>query len=277
MRFGYHSRPDFLILGAQKSGTSALYSYLSKHPSITPASKKEIYFFNKDMVYSRGFAWYHGHFPLPHELGRHALTFEATPGYLYYSKVAQRIYEYDPRIKLIAVLRDPVDRAYSHWNMYRILLKERVHVLTRYSRDADEPFRRWLSEILARDAFHEFDLAVREELDMILAGDPNPEPSYIRRGLYYEQLRRYLDRFHRDQLLVIDSRSLKHDTSSALDEVIQFLDLPRHDWKREKLPQTHVRPYQQEMTDETRSLLREFFRPHNQELYDLLGRDLGWE
>lgn len=277
IRAGYHSRPSFIIIGAQKSGTSALHGYLSKHPNIVPATKKEIHFFDKDIAYTRGLGWYHSHFPLPHHLGQGAITSEATPVYLYRPKTARRIHEYDPRIRLITLLRDPVERAYSQWNMYRILLRDNPEFLFQVTRDSDPAVRRWADKTLTQDSFHTFDEGVREELDLIRSSDPNPEPSYIRRGLYYDQLTRYLKYFDRRQLLIIGSRSLKTEPASCLDQVVQFLGMPPHDWQREELPLVHTRPYQGSMPARTRALLYEFYRPHNERLYELLGRDFGWE
>ena len=276
-RLGYHSKPAFLIIGAQKCGTTALASYLPRHPRIQPSCRKEIHFFDRDIAHARGYAWYHGHFPLPCEMGRRALTFDATPSYLYRPKSALRIYEYDPNIKLIVLVRDPVDRAYSQWNMYRLLLNNERQYLFGVTRHSDAPVRQWFDRILAGHSFPDFDKAVKEELDLILSKSPSPEPSYIRRGLYYEQLARYLEYFDCESILVIDSRSLRRMPHTVLDQVTQFVGLPPHNWHAQELPLVHVRPYREEMSERTRALLQEFYRPHNERLYEWLGRDLGWE
>src|SRR5712692_2038474 len=119
VRLGYHSRPGFLIIGAQKAGTTALYYYLADHPDLIPAREKEIGFFSPEGFealtdhphypilcpatgpiyadpagYAKAAAWYHDFFPLTHELGQHGQTFEATPEYLYYANAAERIFKY---------------------------------------------------------------------------------------------------------------------------------------------------------------------------------------
>jgi hypothetical protein len=274
---GYHTRPSFLVIGAQKCGTSALYEYLSKHPDITPAPIKEIHFFDQDTTYGRGLTWYHSHFPLPFKLGPQAICFEATPSYLYRPASAQRIHDYDPGIKLIVLLRNPVDRAYSQWNMYRIMLSKNRQLLYRASSDSDEAIRRWVDRILSSDSFFELNKVLREELEMILSGDDNPEPSYIRRGLYYEQMIRYLKYFDRDQIFVIDSRSLMRNPVSVLNSVTEFVGVSSHDWRREKFPLIQARPYQEDMSAKTRTMLHDFFSPHNEKLYQLLGHNFGWE
>jgi hypothetical protein len=275
-RFGWVSRPAFLIIGAQKAGTVALYNYLSTHPSIIPAREKEISFFSKDLFYDRGEAWYHGHFPLCFRPGR-ALSFEATPVYLYYPWCAERILAYDAGIKLIVLLRDPVERAYSAWNMFRDMYHNDPEYLRRRVSSANDAVRRALNEMLSRDSFPGFHEAVLEEITQMPPVATSPEPSYVRRGLYTEQLRRYFKHFERDQVLVVDSRLLRDETQATLDGVVRFLGLPEHDWRQQDLLHLHVGRYERaRMPDETRSLLREFYRPHNEELYDLLGCDFGW-
>ena len=273
---GYHSRPSFLIIGAQKGGTSALHAYLSEHSHVMPATKKEIGFFHKDVAYDRGLIWYHSHFPLPHHLGDGAVTFEATPEYLYSAKSARRIHRYDPDIRLAVLLRDPVDRAYSHWNMLRKMLRRKPEFLFQRTRDSDPAVRAWADRILANESFPGFGEAVREELEMIEANDPAPEPSYLRRGLYYEQLMTYLRYFDRDQVMVIDSRSLIHDRVETLGKIGEFLQLPAHEWSSEDLALRNVNVYQEDLSARARVFLRDFYRPHNEKLYQLLGRDFGW-
>ena len=281
-RLGYCSRPRFLIIGAQKAGTVALSTYLPLSPHIVPAGKKEIYFFNpgtleylrehgvisaveqklefsNPKIYKQALAWYHSHFPLPYELGRYGITFEATPGYLYHPDSPGQIFFYDPQMKLIVLLRDPVARAFSAWNMLR-----------NFGKNPDGLFYQLAD-------FREFDKAVKDEIDRMVAGDSAPEPSYVRRGLYYEQLARYFKYFERDQLLIIDSRTLKDNPALVLERIIRFLGLPPFDWHRVQLPPLHIGKYEGQMSEETRVLLRGFYEPHNAKLYELLGRDFGWQ
>ena len=284
IRVGYHSKPRFLIIGAQKAGTTALYYYLAQHPNIRPSSEKELFFFSPELfedwpehpnhrilcaqtrrdffdprMYPRAAAWYHSHFPLPHELGRRHITYEVTPEYLYYPAVAERIFKYDPKMKLIATLRDPVERAYSAWNMY-----------CSFGEGDYRPF------IYApRRETRGFDEAVRAELNKIQSGKTTLDPGYVRRGLYYEQLLRYFKLFNRDQILILDSRALKHDTSGVIEQVVNFLGLP--EYKHESAwPPFLVGKYETQIPSEALRLLREFYKPHNEKLYQLLDHDFGW-
>lgn len=275
-RFGWVSRPAFLIIGAQKAGTVALYNYLATHPAIIPAREKEISFFSKDRFYDRGETWYHGHFPISFRPGQIS-SFEATPVYLYYPWCAERIFSYNARIRLIVLLRDPVERAYSAWNMFRDMFYNNPQYLRRRASTANEAVRIAVNEMLSRDTFPDFHQAIQEEIAQMPPVATVPEPSYVRRGLYAEQLRRYFRHFERDQVLVVDSRLLRDEIQVTLDSIVRFLGLPQYDWRQEDLPYLHVGRYEEaRIPDDTRFLLREFYGPPNEELYNLLGRDFGW-
>jgi hypothetical protein len=282
IRVGYHSKPYFLIIGAQKAGTTALFYYLAEHPNVVASREKEVNFFAPEILigwpehpnhrvlcrrnrtvfddprsYREAEAWYHGHFPLPHELGSHRITFEATAEYLYYPKVAERIFRYDSKMKLIALLRDPVDRAFSAWNMYRNFGNYRPLIYSPKREDRD------------------FEAAVREEIAQFESDQRNGRSDYVRRGLYHQQIERYLDLFDRDQVLIIDSRELRNAPSSAIDRVIEFVRLPKFEHSQEWSPM-HIGEYEGEMPPATREVLREFYKPYNERLYELLDHDFGW-
>ncbi|WP_159790882.1 sulfotransferase family protein [Sodalinema gerasimenkoae] len=106
------NRLDFIILGAQKAGTSSLYAYMAQHPDIVPALRKEVEFWS--WKFYRGLDWYFAHFPQIPE-GSHLQTGEACPGYLDFYETAERLRETLPHVKLIVLLRNPVDRAISHY------------------------------------------------------------------------------------------------------------------------------------------------------------------
>jgi hypothetical protein len=282
IRAGYHSRPSFLIIGAQKAGTTALYYYLAEHPRIVPSRDKEIGFFAPELFadwpehpnhrilctrggtvfedprsYRRAAAWYHRQFPWPHELGRERLTFEATPEYLYYPRAAKRIFDYDPRMKLVVLLRDPVERAFSAWNMYRSFGSYRpgIYASRRETRD--------------------FETAIRAELDELRADEHPRDPGYVRRGLYHEQLARYFQWFDPRQILVLESADLRRRTSAVIDRVTGFLGLPAHE-RGAEWRQILVGDYDPAIPEPSLRLLRELYAPHNERLYGLLNRDFGW-
>jgi hypothetical protein len=280
---GYHSQPNFLIIGAQKAGTTALYYYLAEHPEIVPSTEKELGFFTPEIfadwpehpnhsilctpegaphfvdaaAHRRACLWYHSHFPPPHRLGRTRLTFEATPEYLYYPSAPLRISDYDPKIKLIVLLREPVERAFAAWNMYSRFgdYRARVYAPRRETRD--------------------FNTAVEEEIADIEAGAEASDPGYVRRGLYHEQLDRYFAHFDREQILILDNRDLMRDTSAVVNEVLGFLGLSGYQHGAEWSP-IHVGEYDAGVPAATGRLLRDFYKPHNETLYRLLDHDFAW-
>jgi hypothetical protein len=283
LRVGYHTRPKFLIIGAQKAGTTALFYYLAEHPSLRPSKEKELGFFAPEIfadwpehpyhkilctsegaphfadrgAHRRALAWYHSHFPPPHRLGRHRLTFEATPEYFYYPETALRIFRYDAEMKLIVLLRDPVERAFAAWNMYSRFGEYRPHV---YS---------------PRKETRDFRTAVEEEIAGIESREPVSDPGYVRRGIYHEQFERLFAHFRRDQILVLDNRNLMSETSAVVDRAVTFLGLAPSEHDAEWGP-IHVGEYATEIPGDARRLLEDFFEPHNERLYRLLDHDFEW-
>jgi hypothetical protein len=248
------TRPDFLILGAQRSGTTSLYRYLAEHPAVAPPVRKEIQYFT--LHHRRGEGWYRAHFPVG---GRNRLTFEATPYYLFHPGAPGRAAATVPDAKLIAMLRDPVTRAFSHWqhNASRGLetLGFEAALDAEASRLAGE------GERLAVDA------AYRSDAHRLW--------SYTARGEYAVQLQRWLAAFPRDQLLVVRSEDLYERPGATYTRVLDFLGLPHK--TLDSYPRYTRRTSTSEMSDAARRRLRAHFRPHNERLASLIGQDLGWD
>jgi hypothetical protein len=244
--------PDFLILGAQKAGTTALYAYLRWHPRITGPAWKEVSFF--DRHYARGLGWYRGQFPL-RQAGR--IVGEASPGYLFHPLAPARVRETVPKARLIVLLRDPVDRALSHYHHEVALGREPLSFED--ALDAEAGRTRGEEERLVREPGY-FSHAWWDY-------------TYVARGRYAEQLERWLDVFPREQLLVLASEELAGDTSGTYARVLEFLGAPPHDL--DEYPRVYRQEYG-ELRPETRRGLAETFAEPNRRLYELLGRDLGW-
>jgi len=274
---GYASRPSFLIIGAAKSGTTALHAYLSLHPHIRPAWDKEVHFFDQDVSYRRGSSWYHTRFTLPHRLARQAVSFCATPDYLFVPQCAERIYRYNPNLKLVAVLREPVERAYSFWHMLRNFHEchQGRPILNQAAR-FDPPIRRDYRQLFAAGRFPAFE----DWVDRELAAPPNAflarQPNLVQYGLYHEQLRRFYQWFKPDQILILDHQQLMQNTRAALDQVTDFLGLSRHDWDGRIEHKVGKQDYSIELKAATRRRLQRFFQPHNRALGKLTGLEFGW-
>ena len=246
--------PDFLILGAQKAGTTALYAYLRRHPDITGPSWKEVSYF--DRHYARGPSWYRGNFPnLLRSRGE--LVGEASPSYLFHPLGPERVKELVPEARLIALVRNPVDRALSHYNHELALGRESL-------------------------SFEEALAAEEERLDgevERLCADPRYfsrawwSHTYKARGRYAEQLERWLEAFPREQLLILPSEELLAEPEQAHARVLEFLGAAPQ--ALDAYPRVFERQYEG-MRPNTRAELACYFAEPNRRLYELLGRDLGW-
>lgn len=273
--FQKHLAPSFLIIGTEKGGTTSFFHHLAQHPRIAPPAEKEVCFFNKDALFERGADWYHRQFPrVPRWSG--AITFEASPAYLYYPGVAERIARYAPGMKLIAMLRDPVLRAYSAWNMHRQLRDQSWDVVLHRLSTQPEHVRAAMLEYYDFIATGDFTATVRAlsaRLD-----DDRVEPGLLKRGLYARQLAEYLRHFPRKQLLVLESTRCREHRATELDRVADFLGIGRAAWDSLGVAgdKNHTREYNAPMPDEARVLLAEIYRQPNEELFALLGERFAW-
>lgn len=250
--------PDALIIGVQKGGTTSLYHYLSQHPRVFASSKKEPGFFSKN--YDLGQRWYRSFFPLRWQVDRcGGVSFEASTSTICHPLAAERANHHLPDARLIALLRDPVERAWSHF-----------HHTVRRGREA-LPFEEaiWKEE----ERMCNFWARVEREPESYELFN---EYTYLSRGLYAQQLQTWIERFGRDRLLVLASEELYRDPRGATEQVVRFLGLEPHE-------ETEYRPLNEgsnkihEMPDKSREQLVAYYAPHNDALYRLIGRDLGWQ
>jgi len=228
-------RVGFLVAGAQKAGTTALFDYLAELPELELPPVKEAHFFDDEERVdwsAPDYARYHGLFTNPDRLWG-----EATPIYFYWPNALERIHAYNPAMRLIFLFRDPVERAWSHWKM-------------EYARGKEtEPFA-W---------------CIRDGRARMAKGTPYPGfhrvYSYVERGFYGRQLARALDLFPREQILVLSSEELKRDPDATLGAICDFLGIPA--------PTEPIRPrisraaadiaYPSELADEDVIFLQRYF------------------
>jgi hypothetical protein len=231
--------PEFVIIGAQKGGTSFLYYLLTRHPLVEPAARKELHFFDQPEHFDNGAEWYRRCFPrVGSKDGQRSITGEATPYYLFDPPVAERMAKIVPKTQLIALLRNPIDRAYSHYQMQ--------------VKRGTEP--------------RSFEEAIEQQ-----------HSSYVSRGIYVDQLLRWFEFFSKEQMLILKSEDFFERPVETLKVVLTFLDLP--DWQPEasELQQRrHSGTYSQKMGPATRRRLEAYFEPYNQRLYEYLDVDFGW-
>jgi hypothetical protein len=253
--------PDFLLAGAQRCGTTSLYRYLTAHPLVLPARpSKGVHHF--DVHPGRSARWYRAHFPTVaarRRAGEGAITGEASPYYLFHPRAAERAAAVVPGARIIVMLRDPVERAYSHYRQ-------------EYARGFEdaETFERAL-ELEPR--------RLQGERERMLA-DPAYEShalqhhSYAARGEYAGQLETWLAHFPPEQLLVVHSEAFFADPATSHGAVLRFLGLPDPP-APPPFKAYNARPAAG-MDAGTRERLAAHFAEPNRRLEQLLGRAFGW-
>lgn len=271
----FSNKPTFLIIGTQKAATSSLYTYLIQHPNILPAKVKEINFFNVDDNYQKGITWYNEQFTKYLNPFKKHLSFEATPEYLYIPYVPERIYTYNPDMKFVIILRDPVKRAYSAWNMFKKLhgLNRLPSVLEKgYIQNKDNN----LTKILFTKNYPSFEECVQLEFEYMKNHSAFLEPSFIRRGIYHEQIERYFTYFNRKQFLILDYADFKFDLSGILQQTTTFLGLRDFELESDNYNITNKGEYSQNNDPSNFKELYDFFKPHNEKLYSLINKHFSW-
>ena len=248
--------PDFLIIGARRAGTTSLYDYITQHPSVTAAKRKEVHFFDRE--YPRGIRWYKAQFPWWLHLRKTVRTGEATPYYLFHPAVPDRVLETLPDARFLVLLRDPVKRAFSH---YQGVVRRGWETLSFEDAIAAEPER------LAGE--------VEKLADPAYTSFAHTNFSYIARGIYADQIEAWTARFSRERFLIVRSEDMYDDPAKIHAQALEFLGLEAVPLAA--YPRRNVGHWSDEMRPETRRRLRDFYRPHNQRLYELIGRDMGWE
>jgi hypothetical protein len=236
---------QFLICGAQKGGTTTLDGYLREHPEICMAKFKEVHFFDREKYFRYHKPDYHVYHNFFEPEGGQHIWGETTPVYMYWSDAPRRIWEYNPEMKLILLLRNPIKRAYSHWNMQR---------------------ERGYDELPFLEAIQQEESRRRESLPY-----QNRRFSYLDRGFYSDQIKRLRAYFPLDQILILKSKTLRTQPQRALDQITHFLDIaPFDDIKPLDL---HSRDYETPLDQETYNLLQEIYQNEISELERITGWD----
>ncbi|MFZ4520871.1 MAG: sulfotransferase domain-containing protein [Bacteroidales bacterium] len=246
--------PDFLIIGAQKGGTSSLFNYLNQHPGVRLPKQKEIHFF--DYNYNKGLQWYRNWFPFLTFSGK--VTGEASPYYLFHPVVPRRVFCNCPNVKIIVLLRNPIDRAYSHYIM--------------------EVTKGFELSATFEEAIDMEEVRLAGEYERLI-GEANDYSfnhqhfSYLSRGLYFEQIKEWMKYFPPHQFLFIRSESFFANTISELNKVFEFLNLPII--SNVDLTPENSGSYAA-MKESTRGFLEKHFNEPNNDLKNLLGEDMSW-
>jgi hypothetical protein len=247
--------PDFLIIGAQRCGTTSLYHHLVAHPAVAAAyPAKGVHYFDKHP--GRSPDWYRAHFPV--DRGGGPVTGEGSPYYLFHPHAPARAARVVPDAKLIVMLRDPTERAYSHYQ---------------------QEFARGYDGAPSFEAALDLEPErLRGERERMLADErydsrSYQHHSYMARGDYLDQIQAWREHFPAEQLLILSAEAFFADPRSGVEQAQRFLDL-----EPASLPEYRVhnaRRYAPLQTATRERLNRRFAEP-NRRLYEYLGTDLGW-
>src|SRR2546423_6586800 len=245
-------RLDFIVAGTQKSGTTALHYFLRRHRQIALPDRQELHFFDDEKIFSdpANYELLHRHFRelpvrlLPVRLG---LAGEVTPSYLYWKPAMERIRNYNPQIKLVILLRNPIDRAFAHWNMQRFKDREPLDFL---------------------DALKEEPRRIAQPLTI-----ESRRFAYVDRGFYSGQLERVFKFFPREQIEIVKFEAFRDRKQETLDGIFKFLGVKPLRRVRDK--DRNIVPYERAMRPDERKYLSGVFAAEITKLEQMLGWDLA--
>jgi len=256
--------PSFIIIGFPRCGTTSLYNYLIEHPSIAPPLSKEIRFFGQ--YYDEDINWYKRYFPtllhkykIKKNFRDYFMTGEGSGTYVHHPLAPNRIKKAIPHIKLIVLLRNPVDRAYSQY--FKIVEQGRDNLSFENAIEIESKRIRGEWEKMINNQnyysmeYHNY--------------------SYLSAGIYVDKLKLWFNSFDKEKILIIRSEDLYNDPPLIFKKTLKFLNLPNWEIRKyEKYNVTDKKPF---LESTMKKKLINYFKPHNERLYQFLGRDFGWE
>ncbi len=235
-RWQERAQPNFIIIGGMKCGTSSLYNYLGQHPQLLSSNYKEIRYFSHDEYFSLGESWYRTHFPKAKNVPKGSLVFEASPDYLFYPEAAPRMASLLPDIKLIALLRNPTERALSHY-------------------------------------FH--DVKKGRCQGEIMAALSDQHTIYRPKGMYKNQLELYYQLFPSENILILNSEVFFAQPTDTLKRVYEFLGVDP-DYEVRDLTPRQVGYNREPVAAAVYDYLNEYYKPHNEDLFRFIGEEFDW-
>ena len=251
----FRTIPNFIVIGVKRCGTTTLYEQLSEHPCIEKSAHDNLGFFNNN--FELGMNWYKSHFvtnfrkkEIERKYGKFA-TYDVTSSYIQKKKTAQNIFKTLPNVKLILILRNPTDRAYSEYNQNIIDENE--------SRDFTELIKQEINEIQNME---------NENLEF-----SSNKINLVKKGIYIKQILPWMDIFPKKQILIISTEEFDKNTTETYNKIFRFLELPKYEIKNER---RYRKGNYEKMKEETRKMLNNFYQKYNEELFQKIEKKFDW-
>ena len=252
--------PDFLVIGAKRCGTTSLYQHLPEHPCISKSPYDNMGFFNDN--FHLGVNWYKSFFPttftrkkIKSKFGNF-LAFDVTTKYMEEESTANNVYQTKPNMKIIIILRNPVDRAYSQYHLSVRQTAERRS----FEDVVEENMNR-----LNKESHEHYKIKPKFSAK---------EDNYLKKGLYALQLRYWLKIFPRENILIVSTEEFESNQQIIYNKIFEFLNISKFEVKNTKKMEKGNYP---PMKSETRNLLLDYFRSHNHELFELINMEFDWD
>jgi hypothetical protein len=251
--------PDFLIIGAKRCGTTSLFYHLPEHPSISKSHHDNMGFFNDN--FHLGVNWYKSFFPTIFTRNKiklksgNFLAFDVTTRYMEEESVANNVYQTKPNMKIVVILRNPVDRAYSQ---YHLSIREKVERRSFEDAIVEEMNR------LNKESYERYEIKPKFSVE---------ENNYLKKGLYALQLRHWLKIFPRENILILSTEEFERNQQAIYNIIFEFLNISQFEVKNTKKMQkgNYVK-----MNSKSREMLLDFFRPYNEELFQIINTRFDW-
>ena len=253
--------PNFIIIGAVRCGTTSLYQNICEHPNVISAKQDEIGFF--DSNFHLGLEWYKSFFPKNDEIEKlkeetgFGITGEDTPFYFWNKLSCDRILKTIPNCKLIVILRNPVNRAYSN---YQLSVRNGKEDLS-------------FEEVIGIEKKQLSNDGIYLDDEINLEKFKHPRSNLIK-GWYYEQLKIWIEKFSDEQILIISTEDLENNPQETMNTVFDFLELPKY--KMKKFQKLKFVKYKN-MDDNIKQELFEYFKPKNEKLFSLINKKFKWD
>jgi len=248
------------VIGAKRCGTTSLYQHLPEHPCISKSPHDNMGFFNDN--FHLGVNWYKSFFPttftrkkIKSKFGNF-LAFDVTTKYMEEESTANNVYQTKPNMKIIIILRNPVDRAYSQYHLSVRQTAERRS----FEDVVEENMNR-----LNKESHEHYEIKPKFSVK---------EDNYLKKGLYALQLRYWLKIFPRENILIVSTEEFESNQQIIYNKIFEFLNISKFEVKNTKKMEKGNYP---PMKSETRNLLLDYFRSHNHELFELINIKFDWD